>query len=326
MVGKIKIIFPKWWLNDGGWIPWVLEIHPKPSLTLTNTIPEPWETVDRPTLQGWVLWPPKILSGFCLKVTSPEESPGFTTIRRELDVGGFNPRKKTHMSENGHLFSIFLRVNTHKNIKERIKSIITYLAILRAGALCWDDEVLSDPNSKLRWTLTSNNRGVKGCTPLKTNMTLEHPHFQSEIHLQMVDFLASHVSFRGVNTNHPFPVPKYFQLRKSSLPWFASPRVSSEASLRLKFPSKKSHTNMFLHWYPIVNDGSAMAFWVFCRIPSAIFVCFLRLTPNELGATDNRLNFVYLSPHFVGKIGRLPCHKLVKIPPPNRSNHFHQAG
>ena len=28
-------------------------------------------------------------------------------------------------------------------------------------------------------------------------MTLENPHFQQEIHLQMVDFPASHVSFLG---------------------------------------------------------------------------------------------------------------------------------
>ena len=33
-------------------------------------------------------------------------------------------------------------------------------------------------------------------TPLKTKMTLENPQFQKEIHLQIVDFPASHVSFR----------------------------------------------------------------------------------------------------------------------------------
>ena len=37
-------------------------------------------------------------------------------------------------------------------------------------------------------------------TPLKTNMTLENHNFQKEIHLQVVDVLASHVSFRGSNT------------------------------------------------------------------------------------------------------------------------------
>ena len=138
MVGKIKIIFPKWWLNDGGWIPWVLEIHPKPSLTLTNTIPEPWETVDRPTLQRWVLWPPKILPGILFKGHESWRITWFYDNSKRTGCWWFQPQKKTHMSENGHLFSIFFFESEHsQKYQERIKSIITYLAILRAGALCW---------------------------------------------------------------------------------------------------------------------------------------------------------------------------------------------
>ena len=38
-------------------------------------------------------------------------------------------------------------------------------------------------------------------TPLKSNMSLENHHFQWEIHLQMVEFPASHVSFRGGGNN-----------------------------------------------------------------------------------------------------------------------------
>ena len=34
-------------------------------------------------------------------------------------------------------------------------------------------------------------------TPPKTNMILENLNFQQEIHLQMVEFPASHVSFQG---------------------------------------------------------------------------------------------------------------------------------
>ena len=36
----------------------------------------------------------------------------------------------------------------------------------------------------------------KSDAPLKTNMTLENPHVQEEIHLREVDFPLSYVSFR----------------------------------------------------------------------------------------------------------------------------------
>ena len=50
------------------------------------------------------------------------------------------------------------------------------------------------------------NRNLQTNTPLKTNMTLENPHFQQEIHLQMVGFLLPCQFSGGGGMYNEFPI------------------------------------------------------------------------------------------------------------------------